>query len=115
MGHLGNALSRIWRVFLKSRKSAVSSAAPSAMPIVDVDEVTSWFTRHECCPDCGGKEFIPGPRGGLSQNMTCSGCGSEFNIARFEGRVFLAARIDRSVVGRGIVGLPDQATPRTLN
>ncbi len=32
------------------------------------------------CPDCGGPTFVLGPRGGNSQNIKCSTCGSEFNI-----------------------------------
>lgn len=31
-------------------------------------------------PDCGGFIFRPGPRGGLSQNIECVGCGSRFNV-----------------------------------
>ena len=31
------------------------------------------------CPDCGGEKFLAGPEGGLSQNIKCANCGSEFN------------------------------------
>jgi hypothetical protein len=34
------------------------------------------------CPDCGGFIFRPGPRGGVSQNMECVGCGNRFNVVR---------------------------------
>ena len=47
------------------------------------------------CPDCQSRDIIPGPRGGLSQNVTCGGCGARFNVAKFEGRVFFVERIDR--------------------
>ena len=32
------------------------------------------------CPDCGGKKFLAGPEGGLTQNIKCAACGSEFNF-----------------------------------
>ncbi len=46
------------------------------------------------CPDCGGGQIIPGPRGGLSQNVHCAGCGSRFNVAKWQGRVFFVERLD---------------------
>jgi hypothetical protein len=42
------------------------------------------FPDSEDCPDCGGFIFRPGPRAGLNQNIECVGCGSRFNIARFD-------------------------------
>ena len=47
------------------------------------------------CPDCGSyKEFLPGPRGGLCQNIRCGRCGSEFNVGpRSGGRLFFVQRI----------------------
>lgn len=32
------------------------------------------------CPDCHGPNFLKGPEGGLSTNIKCSDCGSQFNI-----------------------------------
>jgi len=33
------------------------------------------------CPDCGTKDkFHEGPRGGMSINILCDECGSEFNL-----------------------------------
>lgn len=51
------------------------------------------------CPDCHSTEgFEDGPRGGLSQNITCKSCGSRFNVApRFPKnpvvKLFFAQRI----------------------
>lgn len=45
------------------------------------------------CPDCGGLVWRPGPRGGISQNMECVGCGSRFNVARYQGQFLMAGRI----------------------
>lgn len=42
------------------------------------------FPESEDCPDCGGFIFRPGPRGGVSQNVECVGCGSRFNVARWD-------------------------------
>jgi len=44
------------------------------------------------CPDCEGTRIVPGPQGGAGRNVACADCGSEFNIARFEGRVVLGHR-----------------------
>jgi len=44
-------------------------------------ELLDWFMTRKCCPDCGGAEFIPGPKGGLAQNVLCAGCHSEYNFA----------------------------------
>jgi hypothetical protein len=46
------------------------------------------------CPDCGGFIFRPGPRGGLSQNIECVGCGSRFNVAHWHGALIQFQRID---------------------
>lgn len=42
------------------------------------------FPDNENCPDCGGFIFRAGPRGGVSQNIECVGCGSRFNVARWD-------------------------------
>jgi len=42
------------------------------------------FPDNENCPDCGGFVFRDGPRGGLSQNIECVGCGSRFNVTRWD-------------------------------
>lgn len=75
----------------------------SKMRLEDEPELTAWFRDNESCPDCGGSDFIGGPRGGLSQNTSCADCGSEFNIARYEGRVLFVERIDRTSQSPGVV------------
>lgn len=42
------------------------------------------FPDNENCPDCGGFIFRPGPRAGINQNIECVGCGSRFNVARWD-------------------------------
>jgi hypothetical protein len=43
------------------------------------------FPDNEDCPDCGGFIWRPGPRAGdLGQNIECVGCGSRFNIVRWD-------------------------------
>lgn len=80
-------------------------------------DLTAWFARTGRCPDCGGEEFIDGPRGGLSRNMKCATawCGSEYNIARYEGRIFHVDRIDRSVPADVVVVRVPEATPPTIH
>jgi hypothetical protein len=45
------------------------------------------FPDDENCPDCGGFIWRPGPRGGISQNIECAGCGARFNITRWDWRL----------------------------
>jgi hypothetical protein len=33
------------------------------------------------CPECGGREFLEGPHGGLSVNFCCAKCFARFNDA----------------------------------
>jgi len=63
-----------------------------------VDPVFDAIANRHVCPDCNNDTFFQGRRGGLSQNIKCSKCGSEFNVAPFEdgqflGEPFLVERI----------------------
>jgi hypothetical protein len=52
----------------------------------NVDELET--LRLGVCPDCLSKEFLEGPSSGLSRNVKCSNCDSEFNIGpRFVERI----------------------------
>jgi hypothetical protein len=51
------------------------------------------FPEFGACPDCRGFLFRPGPRGGISQNIECVGCGNRFNVARWHGVSIFAERI----------------------
>lgn len=55
-----------------------------------------------CCPDCGYRGFVLGPRGGSAQNIECGNvaCRSRFNVAVMGWHVMLAHRI-------GVGGDPD--------
>jgi len=50
------------------------------------------------CPDCGGTDWRPGPRGGNSENVECRGCGNRFNVGRLHDQVVMAERIGRDAV-----------------
>lgn len=55
------------------------------------------------CPGCAGERFYPGPRGGMSVNVKCAGCGAAFNYS--------------PVVGLSLIPCDDRlygGTPRTL-
>lgn len=60
--------------------------------LIDASEALS---RREC-PECRGFIFRPGPRGGLSQNMECVGCGRRYNFSFWQGQIILAHIIDNS-------------------
>lgn len=117
MSKLRDLLSYITSLFRMemTEPGSISDGVRSKMHLVSDDEVTVWFQQNGVCPDCGEASFIPGPRGGLAQNMTCSGCGSEFNIARCDGRIFMASRIDRSSYSGKIVTVPAPDPPRILH
>jgi hypothetical protein len=51
--------------------------------------------QRRICPDCGARLDL-GPRGGLAQNFTCSGCGSRFNDT-----VMAVDRISDAAAGTG--------------
>jgi hypothetical protein len=59
------------------------------------DSALECLARNRC-PDCGagrnGYPFIDGPRGGLSRNIACQWCGSEFNVTGRSGRIIWAHR-----------------------
>jgi hypothetical protein len=42
-------------------------------------ELESWYGQGRW-PCCGGAEYIAGPRGGMSQNITCPDCGMQLNV-----------------------------------
>jgi hypothetical protein len=78
-----------------SGKSAGPSRKISASILSNTEELTKWFAENGSCPDCGCENWVEGPRGGLSQNVACanSGCGAEFNVARYNGVVFHVDRL----------------------
>ena len=51
------------------------------------------FAKEGRCPDCNSNAFVAGPCGGLSQNIKCNSCKSEFNVAIYEGCVLQFDRI----------------------
>lgn len=51
--------------------------------IATVDEsnaIAVAIYKKGACPNCGGHLFHPGPRGGLSENIRCAGCGAKWWI-----------------------------------
>lgn len=58
----------------------------------DNDKVKTLFEELLVCIDCGSKDMLEGPSGGLAQNVKCAKCGHEFNF----GPPLFIHRIDRS-------------------
>lgn len=50
------------------------------------------LSKKKGCADCGGR-LLKGPSGGMNVNVKCTDCGSEFNIAIFNGDIMHAERI----------------------
>lgn len=46
---------------------------------MDDEKLRDLFLKYNACPDCGSKEFMEGPSGGMSTNIKCHGCGHWFN------------------------------------
>jgi hypothetical protein len=65
-----------------NKKLAKITAAPKPKSLLD-------YIDHKECPDCGVWDMRGGPEGGMSQNILCANCGSEFNWAQR----FMADRI----------------------
>lgn len=53
------------------------------------------------CPDCRGRGFVLGPRGGLALNIECAQlpCRARFNVALFSGVAQTAQRIEKRSEG----------------
>jgi hypothetical protein len=41
----------------------------------------------QLCPDCRSGHLLKGPSGGISRNMMCDNCTSEFNLVLFSNLV----------------------------
>lgn len=52
-------------------------------------EFKSFGENPALCPDCGSKDWLFGPEGGLAQNVECSGCGARFNVCVMPGAVMV--------------------------
>jgi glutamate 5-kinase len=53
------------------------------------------------CPDCRGRGFVLGPRGGMAVNIECAQitCRARFNVVIFSGAVQHAQRIESRAEG----------------
>lgn len=51
--------------------------------------------EENTCPDCQQTGFLEGPHGGMSVNIMCANpvCGSEFNVASYDGKIVFCDRI----------------------
>lgn len=78
-----------------SKREAVRAMPSSNLIKDDNKSVTDWFNEHRSCPDCGGYQFLEGPKGGICQNIECGNreCGSRYNVAMLQGHVLFAHRI----------------------
>jgi hypothetical protein len=58
-------------------------------------DLVPWPTFPEC-PDCTGRDWHFGPRGGASINIKCLGCDSWFNAVFLLAGVPMIQRIDKA-------------------
>lgn len=49
----------------------------------------SFGENPAACADCGCREFLFGPKGGMCQNVQCSDCGAQFNVMLVPGAVMV--------------------------
>lgn len=74
-------------MFIKGEKmwqEANKQDKPEEPPeLDDQGRIKKWRNRDrffaQGCPDCGNKDFLEGPSGGLCVNFKCNKCGSTFN------------------------------------
>jgi len=53
-----------------------------------VDELT--------CPECGGKDFLEGPHGGMAINVKCVKCGYVLNVVPLpDGKIWIVDKIGK--------------------
>jgi DNA-directed RNA polymerase subunit RPC12/RpoP len=57
--------------------------------MTDDEQLNSLYAGR--CPDCGAREFWPGPRGGAAMNVECVKCGSRFNVTLVGPTPFVVA------------------------
>lgn len=55
------------------------------------------------CPDCGKKELLGGPSGGMSQNIGCNYCLMEFNVHHHFGGILGVDRTGKMTESRAAV------------
>lgn len=65
------------------------------------------------CPDCGGRGFVLGPRGGAAINIECANlhCRARWNVSPWAGVMAFAHRIPRRAEG----GQQWPSCPETLD
>jgi hypothetical protein len=76
------------------------------------DEPDFLMLARGICPNCGGRSFRPGPRGGLAQNIECRACLRRFNVAVFRGELVFAQHIESTAVWDGMGFVMSDFPPR---
>lgn len=66
--------------------------------IKDLTEPEAANLDIEKCPDCGGREFHIGPRGGMSINIQCVNCKAAFNVTPGISGTFGKERLSRPII-----------------
>lgn len=85
----------------QSHVAGVDLPDKSHVPPEEVDLFVT-VAIHDTCPDCGGKGFLGGPEGGMSQNIFCRNieCRSGFNLTPFSATQGLCERIGEGDIDR---------------
>jgi hypothetical protein len=79
----------------------MTDLATRSVILLTDDDIRTLDSGH--CPDCNGRGFILGPRGGVSINIKCANldCRSRFNVASpgWSHRISFAQRIPSQADG----------------
>lgn len=70
---------RSWTRFWRRHPSKLSVIVPTSAKGEALNAFEYGALVQYQCPDCNA-DIISGPTGGMSMNVACSGCGSEFNF-----------------------------------
>lgn len=84
----------MWRSHRQNKRRPALAKTPS-------EQADKANIRAGICPDCGQKKLLEGPGGGMSLNIACDNCLSEFNVGfGFHGEIFLFERMGKLTYAR---------------
>lgn len=81
-----------------ARKNWIEGSTGTPVEETEEGKLFAIIGGRGICPDCSTRGFIPGPRGGMSQNIYCknSMCRSAFNLTRFTPSTGIVQRIGKA-------------------
>lgn len=98
---------------IRLKEKLSKTLTPEQQQKRDCDEINAGR-----CPDCGkAGSLLQGPSGGMSQNIACDNCLSEFNVGMgFGTGAFMVDRMGKLGFGRArLYGIPANQVAESLD